>query len=279
MTPICDCCEGDHAVLPEFHVRARTIWRCSDCGLLMAPQADWIDHEASAPVQRRAEQARTKEFSEYVELARVHSSGRRWLDIGAGSGGLMFAALQAGYQVEGIEVRPDRVAEILRCSPDARVHTVPAEQASLPAVRFAVVSMINVFSHLRAPLEVMRKVRDSLSVGGVLIMRTGTVGVGCSWLGRRVVTRTLGDENFWLGQDTISFYASKCGYSVIYRRDEHVLRMLLSRQNLDSGSPSSVKALGKKVLRILPPPRFVVDRLAMTAGIPVHSSLLLLRAV
>lgn len=95
------------------------------------------------------------------------------LDVGAGSGRLLAAALQAGWQAVGVEADPLFAAE-------ARALKLPIvegffPEVSLPGSCFDVITMLDVIEHAVEPIALLRAARERLAGGGLLVIQAPNV--------------------------------------------------------------------------------------------------------
>jgi SAM-dependent methyltransferase len=107
---------------------------------------------------------------ERVELLRRHVSPGALIDVGAGAGGFVFAAREAGFAVTAIEMDErccryieDRLGVRAICSAQPI-----AELDALPPAR--VISLWHVLEHLRDPAETIATAARRLEPGGVLAL-------------------------------------------------------------------------------------------------------------
>lgn len=105
-------------------------------------------------------------------LPRVPAGGAI-LDVGCGNGEFMAAAAEAGYRPFGIDLSP-AAAELCR-SRGLRAVSGDFLTAQLPGP-FDAVTMWDVLEHLPDPASFVRRARELLAPGGVLVMKVPTVG-------------------------------------------------------------------------------------------------------
>ncbi len=93
----------------------------------------------------------------------------RLLDVGSGYGDFLHTARQAGWQVHGFEFS-EPVAEISRKK--YGISVAVGEIFDLPAARnsFDVITIWHVLEHLRNPLAVLKRCRELLVPGGILVI-------------------------------------------------------------------------------------------------------------
>lgn len=189
------------------------------------------------------------QFQRYVDLAAEHSpSPGRWLDIGCGTGGLLECAAKAGYQPEGIELTAARRAHAEAVG--LPVHGAPLEELALADGHFAVVSLINVFSHLTAPSATLAEIRRVLSPQGVVILATGIISTGA--LRRHSPSWSLGEHLYFLGDRTTSRLAEKVHMQVLEEERRHPADVYYSKDRLSLRGSSTARNLVKSVIVTVP---------------------------
>ncbi len=90
----------------------------------------------NAARHRDDEAARRTIFQAHVDLVRRHAPAGPWLDIGCGTGALMWCAHEAGLNVAGIELSPARAA-LARLLDVGPIYDLALEDLKLPAASFA----------------------------------------------------------------------------------------------------------------------------------------------
>lgn len=242
----CDCCGS----CDWIHVY-RTVVKCRVCDLHSAFGQERRDHGAPVRILAKSAQLRRAEFEAYVDRALRYGERGRWLDVGCGTGELLACAAQHGYEPEGLEVTAARGEASLAAVPDAIVHGRPLEELSLAPESFSVISLINVFSHLPSPSTSFAEIHRLMTTGGVLLLRTGRID-GHGILSRRLLTRTLGDENQWLGTRTLQTYAARWGFAIVETSFTPYLDWVLSAERLRMPSASTRVTIAKAGLRMVP---------------------------
>jgi SAM-dependent methyltransferase len=90
-----------------------------------------------------------------------------WLDIGAGSGSLLFTAQEFGFSVVGTDLREEVVQGLRRLGIGAH----RADIAMLdPGVKYSVISMADVLEHMPYPKAALEKAYTLLSDWGTLLI-------------------------------------------------------------------------------------------------------------
>lgn len=96
------------------------------------------------------------------------------LDIGSGPGLFLDLVKRAGWQGIGIELNAEAaVRSHERFGIDVRVGTI--ESVDSPSASFDVVTLWDIFEHVRDPLGMLQRVHDLLKPGGYLFLETPNV--------------------------------------------------------------------------------------------------------
>jgi SAM-dependent methyltransferase len=103
-------------------------------------------------------------------LAPYRSSLNRWLDIGCGTGTLLRAVVNGGWNELGTEVAPAAAEAVRAAGFDVLVGETP--DLDLPAAGFDVVSMVEVIEHVPAPDDLLAAAARLLRPGGALYLTT-----------------------------------------------------------------------------------------------------------
>jgi len=105
-----------------------------------------------------------------ASLARYRTSLNRWLDIGCGTGTLLRAATNGGWNALGTEVAPAAVEAVRANGLQAMLGTT--DQLDLPAGGFDVVSLVEVIEHVPDPDALLGDAARLLRPGGALYVTT-----------------------------------------------------------------------------------------------------------
>jgi SAM-dependent methyltransferase len=181
--PLCDHEEAaevgeascaDHPLYTrELPAKMRWI-RCDACGHVFV-DGYWNDgarelllrnaHPFQLPgSDTAAGRAVSAKIVEDVSHARGDWTGR-WLDVGFGNGALVTTAAEFGYEVVGLDLRPEGVRRLRELGFEAHCVSVDDFEASAP---FDVVSMADVLEHMPFPRVALRQAHALLRPGGVL---------------------------------------------------------------------------------------------------------------
>ena len=163
------------------------IWQCTHCGLRFTQgipveeeigqyykSAEYISHSDTSKgfinrIYHRVRQHTLKSKRKLIESAAASSSGKRLLDLGAGTGIFVHHMQQHGWQVTGVE--PDEEARN-NASALYNIELHPKEYffSSVKPGSFDVITMWHVLEHVHRLHEYAEKLRSSLSPDGVLLI-------------------------------------------------------------------------------------------------------------
>jgi protein O-GlcNAc transferase len=94
----------------------------------------------------------------------------RWLDVGIGSGALLAASNELGYDTTGLDIRPDTVKEFREYGAlEGNFETIDPAKLESP---FDVISMADVLEHMAFPVSALQKAQALLRPGGLLYLST-----------------------------------------------------------------------------------------------------------
>ena len=148
------------------------IHRCGGCGVIFAqpfahPGAEWYARFSSADSYEGSAGWR---FDWFLESG--FGRGGRLLDVGCGTGAFLARAKAAGYDVEGVDVNPEAVAEAKARGLDARLAKLEDFAKKVPPASFDVVTMFDVLEHFDNPREMTELAASLLKPGGGLVVTT-----------------------------------------------------------------------------------------------------------
>lgn len=178
----------DFSITDHNYGLTSAIYRCPVCGFLECPEMDdtlkyytgLADHEYEATRHARLRQMRNL-MGAIAQVTGIQLAGRRLLDVGAGSGILVEAAIGFGCEAQGIEP-----SEWL--ARQATNRNLPVSQGVLPHPeingRFNLITMIDVIEHVSNPRDLLSSAAAHLTPGGVIVLVTPDV--------RSIVARLLG---------------------------------------------------------------------------------------
>jgi 2-polyprenyl-3-methyl-5-hydroxy-6-metoxy-1,4-benzoquinol methylase len=195
--------------------------QCINCGLVF--QAEWEDGFDETLYDYYSKRTGLSADEVYPAVNQIQAtkllgdlqhlvSGKRLLDVGCGTGGLVRTATGLGWEALGIDLSH---AAVELC----RQHDVRAQQTSffdstLDNATFDLIVMSELIEHVANPLEFLRRANELLAVGGALYLTTP------NWasLGRRVLGtdwRPLDPEHLsYFTPRTLRRAADQAGLSV-----------------------------------------------------------------
>lgn len=210
-------------VLPEG-----PLLRCTECGQLVSQvstarywetmaQFDRADFNqpAGAELERRNQVARRR-LRVIARLLKKTPSELRILDVGCSRGQFVQAAVDLGFEAEGVEPAP-HVAAAARAS-GLKVHQGLLEEQRFAEASFDALTLFEVVEHLKDPRGLLNECRRVLKPDGILVISTGNAA---SWTAAIMKSRW---DYFQIAKDSghISFFnpaslrrlAANCGFAV-----------------------------------------------------------------
>jgi SAM-dependent methyltransferase len=192
------------------------IYCCQRCRFLQCGEIDdaLVFYERMEDLNyEETRQTRIVQSRKLLEIVQAYKAYGRLLDVGAGSGVMVEAALKAGFQAEGLEPSAwlqskatERGLRVLRGS-------LPCPYVSGP---YDVVCMIDVIEHVTDPIGMLREVISLLDDDGIGFLVTPDVNslaariMGWKWWHYRIAH--LGYFNL----ATLDLALTKAGASRIY---------------------------------------------------------------
>ena len=174
----CTLCKGRIKV-PVITIGPHAVSRCDSCGLgfldshVHETGEDTVYDEGFYTSQNmvKVPSEGIRECLPKVRFVRKYRPTGRLLDVGCGLGYFLAAAQQEGFTVCGME-ESGWATEYIRKEFGFPVWPAPLETSALEGGSLDVCTMWQVIEHVPDPLAVLRKIRDLLKAGGVLIMET-----------------------------------------------------------------------------------------------------------
>jgi len=152
---------------------------CPNCGLIFLRPIpanlsdyyadDYYAYQTPTGVEQLADMLPYQENAK-LELVQGYKANGRLLDVGAGYGGFVYRAKNAGYDGSAIEMSP-------RCCAFLRDHVgVTTYPSSDPAATLAtlgsydVITLWHVIEHLADPFAMIDAIADHLAPGGIMVI-------------------------------------------------------------------------------------------------------------
>jgi len=149
-----------------------------------------------------------------LSIIMKHVPGGRLLEVGSGAGFFLDEARKRGYDVRGIELNPSQ-ASFIRERFGIEVEESPLSPASFGGERFDVIYHCDVLSHFPDPVGELRKMRQRLGPGGIMVFETGNIGE----IERRhysvFTTFQYPDHLFFFGSASIKRLLEMAGFEIV----------------------------------------------------------------
>jgi SAM-dependent methyltransferase len=248
-TVACPFCP-DAASEPALEDNGYTGRRCASCGLVFVSprptaaevEALYREDHAYLPAASHLEAANlaTRLYNRRsVGLLRRHAPGRRLLELGAGGGGVLAAARDAGFDVHATELSPIQAAHIRdRLGIPCAESTERVAAESGPG-SFDVIYHRNVLSHFPDPLGELTRLHDLLRPGGRLVFETGNFGDVDPERLRSFRTLQFPDHLFLFGDRSLDLLLERTGFRRLrtyrYSLEPRVRVAALARAALGGG--------------------------------------------
>lgn len=100
--------------------------------------------------------------------------GASVLDVGTGSGELLYVGKKHGFEMQGLEV-DEAYAQFGRTNYGARIWNTSLQEAELAPESFDAITTFHVLEHLAEPLGAMQKIAQALKVGGIVLLEVPNV--------------------------------------------------------------------------------------------------------
>lgn len=160
----------------EFH-----LLKCDSCDVLITTPApspdnvfnyyksdDYVSHNDSKKgvINFAYQQVKNITLRQKISLIKKHTSRKRLLDFGCGTGDFLRFASTAGFEVCGIE--PDSSARKISQSKGINVYDISYLDDSTNS--FDAITLWHVLEHTYDPLETLSQLKNILRPGGVIIL-------------------------------------------------------------------------------------------------------------
>src|SRR5215472_11517897 len=140
-----------------------TLVRCKSCGFLFCPELDDVDRFYQAledPEYEETRDDRLNQMRRMLDNAQRYMRGSRVLDIGAGTGIMVEAAQERGFDAMGVEPSTWLAAV-------ARARGLLVIQGFFPhpsaSGSYDLVTLVDVLEHVSHPVQMLRDIRAQLS--------------------------------------------------------------------------------------------------------------------
>ena len=162
------------------------LWmKCDSCGQLFAynfprkmvePQPE--EEELGDETYMAPRLGTISIFGGILKETQKYTEGRHLLDVGAGLGELIAAALELGYEPEGIEISKRQAKRLESCL-KVKIHCMDFLKFKSPRT-FDIITMGDVIEHITDPTAALKKANSLLTDGGILWISTPNYESGFS---------------------------------------------------------------------------------------------------
>ena len=238
----------------KFHTLNGDYWICSETGQMTREHqvADVFQLDLyEASWQRRIDAGQTHLDNRrhgharwLGRLAPYRQTGRLF-EVGAGLGGFLQAAVQAGWKAEGNELSSVASGHANRQA-GVRVISGPMERVTLEPRVYDVVLCNNVFEHLSQPRRVLNHLAASLRPGGVIYFQTLNAQSLSLWFEPRGWLYFAKGHLYAPTLVSLRHYFQGAGLRVM-RRETHGFRWVARGE----GSRRPQRTAGEKLMSIL----------------------------
>jgi SAM-dependent methyltransferase len=156
-------------------------------------------------------------------------------------------ARNSGYDVEGIEVNPERFAYCRDVGLKVYENDIDSNFPLLSS--YDVISLINVFSHLRSPTATFSAIHRILRDNGVILVATSELGEKA--YKDEVENWHIPDHLHFAGPNTFQSIASKLNLKISYATRSLTQKVVLS-EKLSYRSNRTLVQLTKTILQHIP---------------------------
>ncbi len=212
---VCPCCESVTGRL-AFEKRGHAYYACSNCSVTFIyprPQEEELRERYADYGERYYSRDGIKEYllspAKYlreIELLRQTTQIGRLLDVGCSVGGFVKAARELGYEAEGIDVSESSVRVGRAMGLPLRAGNFLQEEIQQ---RCGVVSMWATLEHLPNPNVFVRRARELLHPGGVLLASVPNYS--------GITQRLIGAKDRYVGGDHLNYWTAS-GFPEYLRR-------------------------------------------------------------
>jgi SAM-dependent methyltransferase len=233
----------NEAAPPSPYAAHYQVNRCDGCGLILS--APVMSEASVSALYEKSQEANVEPGEEanvrrtvagYYRLAAPHLPGRtRMLDIGCDMGFLLEAGRDDGFaELHGIEPVPVARA-VAQKIPGALITAEFFENTNYPAGHFDLITLVHVLDHLYDPSVVLRRARDNLGPGGLVLAVVHNVN--------SLLRRVLG-ERFPIFNLYHHYFFDKSTLAELFRRQGFEVVKVVSTKNCYSAGFFARRAPG-----------------------------------
>lgn len=225
--PLCSCLKFKK-VLAKFSLQ---LVRCKQCSLVftnprLRPEkilerysSNYFFQEYLKPLKNQAGEldlnSLYNRYHLYLQiLKKFFSPGKKLLEIGSAAGFFLYFAHQDGWHVRGVEYIPE-AAQYARDNFGLSIYEASFEEAKIEE-EFDFVALLDVLEHFSEPLFCLKKVRQLLKPGGLLLISTPNYNsLSRFFLGKGWAVLSPADHLFYFSKKTIRLLLNRAGFEII----------------------------------------------------------------
>ncbi|MBZ0272506.1 class I SAM-dependent methyltransferase [bacterium] len=184
MTAACPAC-GTAALTPAFEHRGAKFLRCAGCGSLIQAPGDgavtdeYYDRNYHAARGHGGagvgiDSAKRETFTRYLRklLAGAPAAGKRYFEVGCGTGDATAAAAALGFEAIGMDIAPSAIATARERFPGVTYLVGSASDYDAPDDRFDVIALFDMIEHVPDAHALLGNLARMLAPGGSLLVVT-----------------------------------------------------------------------------------------------------------
>lgn len=149
--------------------------QCKNCGFIQCIDLEEVVQfyeDLEDPEYENTRKERKLQEERLIRFFKKYKDSGKLLDIGAGSGIMVEASLEQGYQAEGIE--PSKWLQ-----ENARKLGIPVHQGVFPHPLtpgpFDIITFVDVIEHVTEPAKLLTEIKNALADEGILVLVTPDV--------------------------------------------------------------------------------------------------------
>ena len=239
--PLSKCLLCQSVDIYHYHTAADDIkiFKCRNCGVqFMNPQYsdEYLNKYYSGYIIDEPEWEEPLVYCHNYYLSIVEKFGKkgRLLDVGAGKGYLLEAAISRGWEAEGYDVDAELTNRLSK-KYNINVYNGDFEKLKLENEVFFAVTLHQVIEHLKNPIPYLKKIQQILSPGGILLLvqpnihsRSAMFKLSLERLGLR--KKNIGayydtsHHLFYYTPKTLKRLVESFGFKVVYMKSGHAAR-------------------------------------------------------
>jgi len=223
----CPICGGEARFY--FEKFQRQIFSCQNCGLKFVwpiPSKKEIElfyRQYWEKKSFRGEKAlgylsylaEKESFLDYFQkvFGQVNLAPGQVLDIGCGPGFFLKIAQEKGWQVWGLDLSAEAVAQARKILKTRRIYQQTLEKSNFLPNFFDLVTIFQTIEHEQSPLELLKKVRRILKPKGILLLTTPNAsGWQAKIMDRRWFSYRHPDHLWFFSQKSLEILLKKAGF-------------------------------------------------------------------